>query len=596
MIEHPEWIPKDWQERLDLRAGHDKGRIYRVYPVGKRPRPIPRLDQLDTRGLVAALDSANGWQRDMAQQLLIRRHDGAATPLLEKQAVENDRPLCRLHALCTLDGLDALKPALLQRALGDAHPGIRRHAVRLCESRLARGPQLGAAMIPLLDDADPQVRMQLAYTLGEWDDPQAGPALGRLALQAAGDRFLLAAVVSSVNKNNLHSLLVTVFEGGQSGPPPAALTESLLRLANALGDAKTFATLLRKVSRPENGRYAAWQFAALAGLLDALDQRNSSLAKLEQQGDEELTTAVRQLVKLFDAARATVSNTQAPVAERLQALRLLARGPDRRQEDLAGLAGLLIPQTGEEMQSGIVAGLGRLRDSSVPQLLLRGWKSYSPALRSQVLDVLLARQDWLRALLDALERKQILAFEIDAARRQRLLQHKTADIRDRAAKLLAGAVNPDRQKVIAAYQAVLSLKGEPVRGRPIFAKNCASCHKLGGVGHQVGPDLASVGDKSSSGLLTAVLDPNRSVEARYINYMAVTKNGLTSSGVLASETGNSITLLGPDGKQQVILRTDLEELVSSNKSAMPEGLEKDLQPQDLADLFAFIRSTDSAAK
>jgi len=76
----------------------------------------------------------------------------------------------------------------------------------------------------------------------------------------------------------------------------------------------------------------------------------------------------------------------------------------------------------------------------------------------------------------------------------------------------------------------------------------------------------------------------------------VTKNGLTLSGVLASETGNSITLLGPDGKQQVILRTDLEELVSSNKSAMPEGLERDLQPQDLADLFAFIRSSGSTAK
>src|SRR5262249_21159626 len=55
VIEHPEWIPKDWQERLDLRAGWDKGRIYRVYPVGKKPRPIPRLDLPHTRGFVVAL-------------------------------------------------------------------------------------------------------------------------------------------------------------------------------------------------------------------------------------------------------------------------------------------------------------------------------------------------------------------------------------------------------------------------------------------------------------------------------------------------------------------------------------------------------------
>ena len=169
---------------------------------------------------------------------------------------------------------------------------------------------------------------------------------------------------------------------------------------------------------------------------------------------------------------------------------------------------------------------------------------------------------------------------------------RAAAIRERAAKLLAGAVNPDRQRVIDTYQSVLTLKGDSKRGLQIFTKTCASCHLLGGVGHQVGPDLASVGDKSPQGLLISVLDPNRSVEARYINYMAATKNGLSVTGVLASETGNSITLLGPEGKQQVILRTDLEELVSSNKSVMPEGLEKDLQPQDLADLIAFIRSSD----
>src|SRR5205807_6534247 len=77
VIEHPEWIPDDWEARLDLRAGSDEGRIYRVYPTGKKPRPIPRLDTLDTAGLVAALDSPNGWQRDTAQRLLLHRNDGA---------------------------------------------------------------------------------------------------------------------------------------------------------------------------------------------------------------------------------------------------------------------------------------------------------------------------------------------------------------------------------------------------------------------------------------------------------------------------------------------------------------------------------------
>src|SRR5262249_10855509 len=76
----------------------------------------------------------------------------------------------------------------------------------------------------------------------------------------------------------------------------------------------------------------------------------------------------------------------------------------------------------------------------------------------------------------------------------------------------------------------------------------------------------------------------------YVNYVAQTKNGLTLTGVLTSETATSITLTGPDGKPQVILRTDLEELVSTGKSAMPEGLEKDLKPQDVADLIAHLRA------
>jgi putative heme-binding domain-containing protein len=150
--------------------------------------------------------------------------------------------------------------------------------------------------------------------------------------------------------------------------------------------------------------------------------------------------------------------------------------------------------------------------------------------------------------------------------------------------------------VIDAYQSALTLTADSRRGLEVFRKTCATCHRLGDVGHAVGPDLASVGDKSPQGLLIAVLDPNRAVEARYLNYYAVTKNGLTSTGVLASETATSITLVGPEGKKQVILRTDLEEFFSTGKSAMPEGLEKDLKPQDLADLIAFIRSAGGPAK
>jgi putative heme-binding domain-containing protein len=299
---------------------------------------------------------------------------------------------------------------------------------------------------------------------------------------------------------------------------------------------------------------------------------------------------VKLLGGLFAAARSRAVDGQAPRGERLQAIRLLGRGLDHQREDLASLTDLLVPQMGDDVQAAAVATLGRLRDAKVPELLVRNWRGYGPGVRAQVLDLLLRRGEWANALLDAIERQQVLASEIGAAQRQRLLDQRDGSLRARAVRVFAGAVDPDREKVIRAYQAVLTTKGDPAHGSALFAKTCATCHRLGGVGHEVGPDLASVGDKSPAGLLIAILDPNRSVEARYVNYQAVTKNGVTLTGILGSETGSSITLIGPDAKQQVVLRTDLEQLTSSGKSAMPEGIEKDLKPQDVADLIAHVRS------
>src|SRR5262249_4462488 len=155
------------------------------------------------------------------------------------------------------------------------------------------------------------------------------------------------------------------------------------------------------------------------GLLDALDQRSTSLARLRSEGDKELREALKQLEGLFTAARASLADRKAPRQERLRAVPLLGRGLDKRTGDRKVLASLLVPQTAEELQAAAVATLGRLRDARVPGVLLRGWKGYGPAMRSRVLDVLFQRPEGLKATLDAVQKKQVLAFEIDAVRRQR---------------------------------------------------------------------------------------------------------------------------------------------------------------------------------
>jgi putative heme-binding domain-containing protein len=157
-----------------------------------------------------------------------------------------------------------------------------------------------------------------------------------------------------------------------------------------------------------------------------------------------------------------------------------------------------------------------------------------------------------------------------------------------ATKLFSGASDPDRQKVLREYQDVISFPGDKRRGKEVFAKRCAVCHRLEDVGHAVGPDLAALANKSAQYLLTSILDPSREVDSRYIEYLAVTKAGRTFTGILVSETATSITLKGQEAKEQVLLRSELEELNSTGKSLMPEGLEKDLSKQDFADLIEYL--------
>src|SRR5262249_14148102 len=155
---------------------------------------------------------------------------------------------------------------------------------------------------------------------------------------------------------------------------------------------------------------------------------------------------------LFTAARKTLTDKKADKSDLLLAIRLLGRGLDRQAEDASTLAALLVPQTPDDVQAAAVTALGKLRDPKISEVLLRGWKGYGPGLRAGVLDTLFRRDDWLRAALDAIEKKQILAAEVDPVRRQRLLQHKSPEINQRVAKLFADAVSPDRQKVVDAYQ------------------------------------------------------------------------------------------------------------------------------------------------
>jgi putative membrane-bound dehydrogenase-like protein len=592
VIEHPQWIPDTWQKKLDLRAGHDQGRIYRVYPVDKRPRTVPRFDKLNTSKLVASLDSPSGWQRDMVQQLLVERRDKAAIGLLEEQASGAKRPETRLQALATLAGIATISEPLLMNALVDPHPGVRRLAIRLSE-RFAdkHGEDLAPILIKLATDPDPPVRLQLAYTLGEFQIPEASTAIGRMLVADGGNRFIFSALISSVNQSNVEAVLTAVLADGGNSLLSEGVVINLLDLAASLGNDQALAKLVLHVTREGQGDPAVWQFAALARLLDSLGRRNETLTdKIRKSRHTESQAMLSGIDRLFSAARRIAAQDSADAELRLSSVRLLGRVREYRETDLKLLEALLGAQVSPELQEAAVASLGQSRDDAVPGIIVSHWRSLSASRRAQALDLLTNRDGWAAELVMAVGDDRIPRTDFDAARRQRLLNHRSLNVRNKATAVFAMTGNADRLKVVEQYQSALASPGDASHGAQLFAKLCAPCHRLAGLGHEVGPDLASLTDKSPEALLIAVLDPNRAVESKFLTYIAETKSGLTYSGLLASETGNSITLVNADKEQQVILRADLEELVSTSKSVMPEGIEKDLTPRDVADIIAHVRS------
>ena len=177
---------------------------------------------------------------------------------------------------------------------------------------------------------------------------------------------------------------------------------------------------------------------------------------------------------------------------------------------------------------------------------------------------------------------------ISPARQGLLLKHKDASIAARATKLLATQSLGQRKEVIVEYQTALTLQGDGTRGQKLFEKECITCHKNGDKGHDVGPNLSTIRHRTPGEVLTHILDPNREVGPNFVNYVVSIDDGRVSTGLIESETATSVVLKRAEGVTETILRANIEAMSNSGQSLMPEGMEKKLSPQDMADILVFL--------
>jgi putative membrane-bound dehydrogenase-like protein len=567
-IETPDSMTPEILAMIDFRSGRNHGRIYRLAPKGFQPPSPPTLGRVTTLELVQILENPNGWWRDTASRLLLEREDQNCLPLLRNLLKKSKFPLARLHALHTLNALGGLTEADLSFALVDQTAGIREHGLRLFRPEFTG---LKPGIIVLAEDDHLRVRFQAALTLGDFDGEKVAEALVKIALRDDADSWMRTAVLSAHPR-----LALPIFKRLQSQVKENSFLVPLAKIIGARNEAAEVRSLLSLIEEDDTDLPVS---AIIRGLGMGLQQSQGSLA--------DYPAATKLTGNLVSHATVVLQDKDARVDLKQEAVEMLGNAP--WAEVSAELFRLLNVVEAPAVQ---LASLRLIANFSQPEaggVLINAFPGVSPSTRIEIVEVLLGRDEWTDSLLSAVRDQKVLPGQIPLVHRERLLKHHHEDLRKQAMVLFAVEANP-REKVVEMYRASLKLSGDVERGRNVFSKTCQACHKIGEIGHVVGPDLGTIKSRSPESLLIQILDPNRELLDNFTQYFIKLNDGRTVTGQIASESPGSLTLRRAEGVEETILRKNIQTITSSGRSLMPEGLEAVINPQAMRDLIAFLRS------
>lgn len=618
VVEHEKWITPDRREALDMQAGADRGRIYRIKRKDTPLRPVEDLTKLDTAGLVAALENPNGTVRDLVHQMLLWKQDPAAVEPLKELARQPTLPeFARAHAICVLDGLGALdEETLLVCGYANHYTpeetGLLAQAARLIGPRgrdsdrlwraiadlSGREGRVAIAALPWLGgDKEDKLHIQrikdaiVRYGGGLWVTTRISPDLPEREAQKLrpeerereillpGDPYIIAAALVAASGSTEE--VARLLSYSHAALAPLAFP-GLARLAAAEGSVPALHYLIHKASTKLDP-------VLVEAVLEAGAAHGYSRDDLVGDWNRGPFESV------LDHARKAALDVESASPERAAGLALLARVSWMTDFDQALFGAAIGPESPQEVRRTVVDALAKRDDPATARFLVAKLPGLEPALRGTALDALLRREAWCALLLDHLEAAPVAGAQLDAARKQFLLRHPDDVLRVRAEALLGGA-NTARAEVLARYAETERIAGDPARGALLFEERCGQCHALDGKGHALGPDLSALTDKSAPALLKAILDPNETVLEQYQAFSVETKDLRTLDGIVGEETANSITIKMAGGLQETVLRSDIDRIGNSGLSLMPEGLEENLSPAQMADVLAFVQTRAPAAK
>lgn len=620
------WI-LDWYDRYhcyqDARRDPDgidrlKGRLYRIRYQHTPHAPAFDLAKESSSQLIQRLHSPNVFFRDLAQRLLAERNEPKSNQALEMLTLDDAIPLkTRLHALWARIGAQSLDDSFLESLLTNENADIRAWGVRAAGNQRTNNAAITQTIVAMRNDPHPRVRLQTAVTASKLDTVPTIPVLVDVLAQAGED-----PLVPRIVWQNLHPLLPSQTDqfsaaiAALQDDKPATVLAILPRAADRLLASEKpdtvavtqLVSLLLNTSAAETSADRALQLLTQriqSGELSG-DDRNSVkdlltdtlMGRMTGDINQPLTLSSLELAASIGIETANdhaVNQLSPPIVNEahLRLLNALITSGDQRALTLAES---MLTATGDSQGLRQTAqSIGRLDSPEATAVLLKHLATLPPDVQPAVIESLTGRTESATALMKAVADESIPATVINGNQARKMLSLNNPTLNDLVTKhwgIVRIQRDPARARLISRMRNALRTSvGDPVEGEAVFKKVCGQCHKIYGHGADVGPDITRNGRASFEQLLSNVFDPSLVIGASYQALTVVTNEGRVITGLPVEDSPQRIILKIQGDKQEVIARSDIDEVVRSELSLMPEGLEKQLKPEELANLFAYLSLT-----
>ena len=622
----------DWYDRYHCYqdanrdpAGIDrlKGRLYRLrYRATPRAKPEDMATLSDDE-LIARLISANGYQRDIAQRLLTERLLSDSVSPDDRARLKDRLVIAFLfggtveaygRAFGVLVGANAVSEEMMTDYLESRDGSLLARTVRAAGDLQSLSEQVSKMIFDLRNDPSPQVRLQVAIAAAKQESIPTIPTLVAVLAQAGDD-----PLVPRIVWQNLHPLLETQTAEFVSeidrlvSPKPTAVLDLLPRAADRIlstakpdtGAVAHMVTLLLKSEITDDAADRCLQLLTARvrsgeitgdALLNVRTQLNASLqSAMKPNIPRPSTLSAVELaasLKADDAIRTAHEIFSETHDEGVQLRIVNALVTAGEESALSLAASILTSSKTADVRRKAIQTVGRVGTKAATEFLLQQLLQLPADVQPAVVEALTDREDSAIELLGLVRDAKIQASLINANQANKLLSLKSKPLADLVTKhwgVVRTERDPARIELISRMRNELrTSEGDPVAGRVVFKKVCGQCHKMYGEGAEVGPDITRNGRASFEQLLSNVFDPSLVIGVSYQGTTVVTNEGRVISGLLAEDSPQRVVLKVQGDKQEIIARTDIDEVVPSKLSLMPEGLEKQIQPQEMRDLFAYI--------